>query len=111
MSAAEVTAMQQLETRIVSERSPFVVFTKGQVQITLNEYVYAPTTHTIRVPTSSRPHAFLSMLCRPRANLICRINWNWRLTSFRGYNMAAGAAETAGAAAGRAAVGAGRPQA
>ena len=40
--------MQQLETRIVSERSPFVVFTKGQVQITLNEYVYAPTTHRAR---------------------------------------------------------------
>lgn len=110
--------MQQLETRIVSERSPFVVFTKGQVQITLNEYVHAPTTHTIRVPTQrvsscscARPHAFLPMLCRPRANLICRINWNWRLTSFRGYNMAAGAAETAGAAAGRTAGGAGRPQA
>ena len=44
MSAAEVTAMQQLETRIVSERSPFVVFTKGQVQITLNEYVPPPPT-------------------------------------------------------------------
>ena len=55
--------MQQLETRIVSERSPFVVFTKGQVQITLNEYVYAPTTHHTRAraavlllcPTSSSP--------------------------------------------------------
>ena len=31
--------MQQLQTRIVSERSPFVVFAKGQVQITLNGYV------------------------------------------------------------------------